>query len=113
MIKNQSKGKSNSIDAFRQQASSSTDDSLLLQIGRLAAERRKIVTELLIYLAELDARKLYARFATSSMFAFCVHKLSLSEPSAYRTIAAARLTRTYPVALSMLQQGRLHLSAPY
>ncbi len=100
----------NAIDSIRQQASICTDDKLLAQVQQLAAKRRRIVAELLVCLAEIDARKLYARFATSSMFAFCVDKLGLSEPSAYRYIAAARLARSYPRALTMLQQGKLHLS---
>jgi len=79
-------------------------------LQKLAVQRRKIVSELLAYLGEVDARRLYARFATSSMFAFCVDKLRLSEPSAYRYLAAARLAKRYPLALRWLEQGRVHLS---
>jgi len=35
--------------------------------------------------------------------------LHLSEGEAYRRITAARLSRKYPVILSMLEDGRLHL----
>jgi len=87
------------------------DEPLLHGLQKLAVRRRQLVSELLVYLGEVDARKLYARFATSSMFAFCVQKLRLSEPSAYRYLAAARLARRYPLALERLEQGRVHLAA--
>jgi len=87
------------------------DDPLLQGLQQLAVRRRQLVSELLVYLGEVDARKLYVRFATSSCFAFCVQKLGLSEPSAYRYLAAARLARRYPLALERLEQGRVHLSA--
>ncbi len=87
------------------------DDPLLEGLQKLAVRRRKLVSELLAYLGEVDERRLYRRFATSSMFAFCVERLRLSEPSAYRYLAAARLAKRYPLALERLEQGRVHLAA--
>ena len=43
------------------------------------------------------------------MFQYCIDVLHLSEGEAYRRIAAARLSRKYPVILTMLEDGRLHL----
>jgi len=42
------------------------------------------------------------------MFAYCTEVLHLSE--AYLRITAARASRRYPLLLSMLADGRLHLS---
>ena len=52
------------------------------------------------------------------MFAYCTEALHLSEAEAYLRIAAARASREHPVVLTMLGDGRLHLSgiallAPY
>ncbi len=62
-------------------------------------------------IAEFDKRKLYARDASPSMFAWCREVLHLSEAEAYLRIRAARASRKYPVILKMLADGRLHLSA--
>ena len=52
-----------------------------------------------------------AREASPSMFAYCTEVLHLSEAEAYFRIAAARASRKHPVLLSMLADGRLHLTA--
>ncbi len=61
-------------------------------------------------IAEVDARRLYAREASSSMFKYCVDVLHLSEAEACLRIAAARGSRQHPALLTMLDDGRLHLS---
>ena len=43
------------------------------------------------------------------MFRYCTDVLHLSEAQAYRRITAARLSRRFPVLLTMLEDGRLHL----
>ena len=45
------------------------------------------------------------------MFAYCTQALHLSEAEAYLRIAAARASREHPFLLSMLADGRLHLTA--
>ena len=44
------------------------------------------------------------------MFAYCTQILHLSEAEAYLRIAAARASREHPMLLTMLGDGRLHLS---
>ena len=44
------------------------------------------------------------------MFQYCVDVLHLSEAEAYLRIAAARASRQHPALLTMLDDGRLHLS---
>ena len=44
------------------------------------------------------------------MFAYCTEVLHLSEAEAYLRIAAARASREHPLLLTMLADGRLHLS---
>ena len=45
------------------------------------------------------------------MFQYCVDVLRLSEAEAYLRIKAARASRRFPVLLTLLADGRLHLSA--
>jgi len=88
-----------------------TDDALLLRLGELTRQSRRVEVDLVAHLGEVDARRLYAREASPSMFAYCTEVLRLSEAEAYLRIAAARASRSHPVLLTMLADGRLHLSA--
>jgi hypothetical protein len=45
------------------------------------------------------------------MFAYCTEFLHLSEAEAYLRIAAARASREHPLLLTLLADGRLHLTA--
>jgi hypothetical protein len=45
------------------------------------------------------------------MFAYCTEALHLSEAEAYLRIAAARAAREHPLLLTLLADGRLHLTA--
>jgi hypothetical protein len=61
-------------------------------------------------MAEVDERRLYARKACPSMFSYCIEVLHLSEPEAYLRIVAARASRKHPVLLTLLAEGKLHLT---
>jgi hypothetical protein len=74
-------------------------------------DSRRVESELVAHIAEIDARKLYAREACASMFAYCTERLRLSEAEAYLRITAARVSREHPAVLAMLADRRLHLSA--
>lgn len=88
-----------------------SDDELLRRVVDLTDRSRRVEADLVAHLAEVDARRLYARFAHPSMFAYCTEALHLSEAAAYLRIAAARASREHPVLLDMLRDGRLHLTA--
>jgi hypothetical protein len=87
-----------------------TDDDLLVRLADIMRQSRRTEADLVAHLAEVDQRKLYAREACPSMFAYCVEVLHLSEAEAYLRIAAARASRAHPLLLDMLADGRLHLS---
>ncbi|HSD27102.1 MAG TPA: hypothetical protein VLL75_07335 [Vicinamibacteria bacterium] len=71
---------------------------------------RRVEKDLVAHIAEADERRLYAREAFPSMFAYCTEALHLSEAEAYLRIAAARASREHPMILAMLGDGRLHLT---
>src|SRR3990172_1150794 len=92
------------------QLQSLSDDELLRQLSEVAQQSRRVEAHLVAHIGEVDHRRLYAREACSSMFVYCKEVLHLSEAEAYLRIAAARAARTFPVLLTMLGDGRLHLS---
>ncbi len=88
-----------------------SDDELRRRLSEFVGHSRHVEADLVAHIAEFDARRLYAREASPSMFAWCTEVLHLSEHEAYLRIAAARASREHPVLLAMLRDGRLHLTA--
>ena len=88
-----------------------TDGELLLRLADILRQSRRKEADLVAHIGEVDARRLYAREASPSMFAYCTERLHLSEAEAYLRIAAARASREHPILLAMLADGRLHLTA--
>jgi hypothetical protein len=87
-----------------------SDDELLCRLAELVGESRRVEADLVAHIGEVDTRRLYAREASPSLFAYCTERLHLSEAEAYLRIAAARASREHPVLLEMLRDGRMHLS---
>jgi hypothetical protein len=86
------------------------DNELLSRLAQILGQSRGSESDLVAHIAEVDGRRLYAREACSSMFAYCTQVLHLSEAEAFLRITAARGSGQYPVLLEMLRDGRLHLS---
>lgn len=87
------------------------DDVLLRDLNSLLVQERGTIAAVLAHLAEVDARKLFVPLGYSSMFAYCVGELRLSEDAASKRIQAARTARQYPILFTELAEGRLHLTA--
>ncbi len=87
------------------------DDELLQRLAELMGQSRRVEADIVAHIAEVDERRLYAREAFPSMFAYCTDVLHLSEAEAYLRISAARASREHPMLLAMLADGRLHLTA--
>src|SRR6185295_4965801 len=87
------------------------DDALLHRLAELMDLSRRVEADVVAHIAEVDERRLYAREAFPSMFAYCTDALHLSEAEAYLRIAAARASPEHPMLLTMLADGRLHLTA--
>ena len=87
------------------------DDELLHRLAELMSQSRRVEADIVAHIAEVEERRLYARDAFPSMFAYCMDVLHLSGAEAYLRISAARASRKHPVLLDMLADGRLHLTA--
>ena len=78
------------------QLDSISDDELLRRLSELLRKSRRVESELVAHIAEVDERRLYAREACSSMFVYCTEVLNLSEHEAYLRITVGRASRERP-----------------
>jgi len=78
------------------------DDELLHRLAELMGQSRRCEADVVAHIGEVDERRLFAREAFPSMFAYCMDVLHLSEAEAYLRISAARASRKHPMLLSML-----------
>jgi 5-methylcytosine-specific restriction endonuclease McrA len=95
-----------------------SDDELLGRLSDLVCQTRRVEADVVAHIGEVEERGLYAREASPSMFVYCTEVLHLSEAEAYLRIAVARASRAHPMLLTMMGDGRLHLTgaarlAPY
>lgn len=88
-----------------------TDGQLIEEVNRLASSERRATAALVAALAEFDTRRLYLPLGFSSLFAYCVQRLRLSEDATCNRIEAARAARRYPEILALLETGELSLTA--
>jgi hypothetical protein len=102
---------SNESLAFPANLDQISDDALLRETSSVIAAGRRGTAVLLVYLGEVERRRLHLYAASPSMFDFCVRRLGMSEGEAFRRITAARLARRYPMIYDLVATGKVHLSA--
>lgn len=88
-----------------------TNDQLLTETSRLAANERGATVALIGAIAEVDSRRLYLGEGCSSLFTYCTRLLHLSEHAAYGRIEAARAARRFPLILELLGDGSVTLTS--
>src|SRR5213082_3067015 len=69
------------------------DDDLLASTREIARKSCGVEAELLLYLGEIDARKLYRERASPSMIVFCMSEFGFSEGAACNRIFVANSSR--------------------
>lgn len=87
------------------------ENTLLRRFEELVRDDRSITATLLRYVAEIDQRKLFLKYAYPSMFAFCVERFHMSEAIASKRIRAGRAAYRFPRIFDLLERGHLHLTA--
>src|SRR5688572_4353144 len=87
-----------------------SDVALLGGLTELVGSSRQVLSRLVAHLAELEERRLHLDAGFTSMFAYCVKRLGLSEDEACRRIEVSCLARRYPGIYSRLASGTLTLS---
>jgi 5-methylcytosine-specific restriction endonuclease McrA len=87
------------------------DDQELLSSLKSTVECEKAQThKVLLYLREVEVRKLHLEKGYSSLFVFCTEYLNYSEPEAQIRIQAMRLLRSVPIVEEKIKSGVMSLS---
>lgn len=87
-----------------------SNEALLRNTQSLVAEERKLTTEILWHLHEIQIRRLYAEKGYASLFEYAVQVLGYSEAAAGRRISAMRLLVEVPEIEPALKAGSVSLS---
>jgi len=87
------------------------NSELLAGLSELVRQSDALAAQVLAHLVELEVRMLHLELGFSSLFAYCVEALGMSEGSAGRRVAAARVCRRFPEAFERVARGELHLCA--
>jgi hypothetical protein len=88
-----------------------SDSCLLNNVKDFKNVEDKTIAEFVLYLSEVDTRKLYRDIGFSSLYSYCTQGLGYSESSAYRRIQAARSLEDNPEIYELLRDGKLSLCA--
>ena len=87
-----------------------SDQDLIVEARRLAANERAATATLIACLAELDARRLHLGMGYSSLHDYCAKALHLTDYAGYARIEAARVARRFPLVLDLLRDGSINLT---
>lgn len=87
-----------------------SDQELLGNTKVLVQREREVLSDILNYLREIQARRLYSDLGYSSLFAYCVGSLKYSESQAQRRITAMRVISELPQIEEKVSNGELSLS---
>ncbi len=87
-----------------------SNHELIEGLKRVVRKEHEATLELIVYLVELETRKLYLDLGYGSLFAYLTKGLKYSEPAANRRITAARCIRNFPEVYKLLKSNELNLS---
>ena len=85
------------------------DEQLLTSFAHVVRQEREAISSVVMHLAEIARRKLYAQDGYSSLFLYVTQKFHFSESAACRRIQAARLSLKFPEIIDLLEKGKLNL----
>ena len=88
-----------------------SDTKVLENLKTLSVRENEVTCEILLYLIEVENRRLYLERGYGSLFDYCTRALGYSEPAAMRRITAARCSRDYPQIYQNLKEKKLTLSS--
>lgn len=87
------------------------DDQLLIDFKNQILVEKKATSKVLVYLNEIDKRRLWVKEGYGSLFDFCLRYLGYSEGEANRRIQAARLTKRVEAIKPLLETGKVSLTS--
>ena len=83
-----------------------SDDELLVRLSNVLKDSRRVESVIVAHIAEVDARRLFVREASSSMHKYCVDILHLSDAEAFLRIRAARASRPLIYCATLATRAR-------
>ncbi|HEY6077328.1 MAG TPA: hypothetical protein VIW29_00900 [Polyangiaceae bacterium] len=86
------------------------DAELLSSTRRLVGASNKLLSQLLLHLAEVETRGIHRTRACASLYTYCIYELRMSEDAAARRSSAARLVKRFPLLFDAIAAGELHLT---
>ena len=86
------------------------NSDLLSEFKTLVASERKITSDILKYIAEIDRRRLYLDLAFGNLYEFLTKGYGYSNGAAMRRIEGARLLREVPEVAHKIESGEINLS---
>lgn len=86
------------------------NSELITKIETLVQQERKISTEILEYLIEVQRRRIHIDMGYSSLFTFLTKHLHYSDGSAYRRIEAMKLLGSVPEWKEKISSGEISIS---
>lgn len=87
-----------------------TDQALLSDTKQLVTQERKLGTQVLYHLREVEKRRLFSDLGFASLYDYCQRELGYSAPAAHRRIVSARLLEEMPEIEGPITNGSLSLS---
>ncbi len=86
-------------------------DVLLRETVEYTRQERLVTARLLVRLAAVEERELYADAGHATMWDYCLGELGMSDDAAGRRLWAARKCREFPALFDALADGRIALTA--
>ena len=87
-----------------------TNEELLAELQILVSQERTLSVRILLFLKEIELRKLYLERGHSSLFVFCVKELKYSEAMAYHRTGALKVIEEIPEAKQAIETGELSIA---
>ncbi|OFZ47623.1 MAG: hypothetical protein A2381_09600 [Bdellovibrionales bacterium RIFOXYB1_FULL_37_110] len=88
-----------------------SDQELLTSTKNLIKKERKLLSEIISHLEEIERRKLYSDLGYTSLFDYSLKELNYTEQQAWRRINAMRVLKTLPELKKNIDNGSLSLSS--
>lgn len=98
------------FERARKKLGALSDRELLGNLQKFNQKECKLKVLVLLYLSEIDTRKLYLVMGYSSLFDFCTMHLRYTRATAARRIRSARAAAKYPEALELLLSGEINIT---
>ena len=89
---------------------SKSNEVLITDLKQMVSEERRLLTEILHHLKEVEDRRLFLERGYPTLFTFATECLGYSEAAAQRRIQAMRLMKDVPQIEAKIKTGKLSLS---